>query len=47
MDGTTKKCLQVNACKVRKGNNRGGLQCKVRTPGRFAFNSRSAYISLF
>ena len=33
MDGTTKKCLQVNACKIRKGiiegvyNAKSGAQC--------------------
>ena len=33
MDGTTKKCLQVNACKVRKGIIEGVYNAKSGHPG--------------
>ena len=33
MDGTTKKCLQVNACKIRKGIIEGVYNAKSGHPG--------------
>ena len=33
MDGTTKKCLQVNACKIRKGIIEGVYNAKSGPPG--------------